>query len=70
MGPDQNASLVQRQPVAVIAAVAVVVVSVAAKLKVGLETDVVETLIANAVIVVSAALGRRKVTPVASPRLP
>jgi hypothetical protein len=54
----------QREPVALIAAVAVVVVSVLAAFNVVIETGTVETLILDALILVQAVIARSKVTPV------
>ena len=52
------------EPVGLLAGIAVVVVSAASALHIGLETDVVETFIADGVIIVTALFQRAKVTPV------
>lgn len=57
--------LAQKEPVALISAVAVIVVAVLAIFGIGLETGTVETLITEAIIVVSAIVARSQVTPVA-----
>ena len=51
------------EPVAFLAAMAVVLVTSAAKFGVVLETGVVETFLLDAVLIVTAVLQRRKVTP-------
>jgi uncharacterized protein YccT (UPF0319 family) len=56
-----------REPVALLAAVAVVVVSVASFFGVVLETSTVETLLVDGVIVVTALLQRARVTPAPLP---
>jgi hypothetical protein len=55
--------MLKTEPVALFSAIAVVVVSAAAALHIGLETDTVETFIADAVLIVTAILQRAKVTP-------
>ncbi len=54
----------QKEPVTLIAAIAVVVVTLAAVFGVVLNTGVVETLIVDVVFMVTAILQRSKVTPV------
>lgn len=56
--------MLKTEPVALFSSIAVVVVSGAAALHIGLETDTVETFIADAVLIVTAILQRAKVTPV------
>jgi hypothetical protein len=51
------------EPVALFAAIAVIVVSLAALFGVVLDTNVVETLIVNFVFIVGAFAARAKVTP-------
>lgn len=56
--------MLKTEPVALFSAIAVVVVSAAAAFHIGLETSTVETLIADAVLIVTAVLQRPRVTPV------
>lgn len=56
--------MTRNEPVALFAAIAVVVVSFAALFDVVLDTGTVETLLINAVIFVTALIQRSKVTPV------
>jgi hypothetical protein len=56
-------SLVKNEPVALFAAIAVVVVSAAAAFGVVLDTGTVETLVLDAVLVVTAVFQRAKVSP-------
>jgi hypothetical protein len=58
--------VLKSEPVALISALAVVIVSALAAVHVGLETSVVETLIADVVIVAGAIASRSKVVPVAN----
>jgi hypothetical protein len=51
------------EPVALFAAIAVIVVSLASLFGVVLDTSLVETLIMNAVLIVTAVAARSKVTP-------
>lgn len=53
-----------KEPVALLAAIAVVIVSAASAFGVVLETSTVETLLVDGVIFVTALLQRAKVTPV------
>jgi len=55
----------QNEPVALLAAMAAIVVNLAAAFDVVLETSVIETVLINAVILVTALVQRSKVTPVA-----
>lgn len=55
----------KNEPVALFAAIAVVVVSVASALGIVLDTNTVETLVMDGVFVITALLQRSKVTPVA-----
>ncbi len=55
----------QKEPVAILAAVAVLIVSLASVFGVVLNAGVVETLLVDVVIVVTAILQRSKVSPVA-----
>jgi hypothetical protein len=55
------------EPVALFAAIAVVVVTAASALGIVLETSTVETFIVDAVLIVTAVLQRSKVTPAALP---
>jgi hypothetical protein len=55
--------VLKSEPVALIGAIAVVIVSALAAVGVGLETSVVETLIADVIIVVGAVASRSQVTP-------
>lgn len=56
----------QSEPVALFAAIAIVVVSLASMFGVVLDTTTIETLLVNGVFVVTAILQRRKVSPVGS----
>ena len=53
-----------KEPVTLLAALAVVIVSIAAVFNIGLETSTVETLLVNGLILVTADIQRSKVTPV------
>jgi hypothetical protein len=55
--------MLKTEPVALFAAIAVVVVSIASLFGVTLDTSLVETLIVNAVIIATAFAARSKVTP-------
>jgi hypothetical protein len=55
------------EPVALLALAAGVVVALAAKLNIVLETSVVETALVELVILFTTVLQRRKVSPVPSP---
>jgi len=55
--------MLKTEPVALFSAIAVVVVSAAAALHIGLETSAVETFIADGVLIVTAILQRATVTP-------
>lgn len=52
------------EPVALLAAIAVIVVTVAAAFGVGLDTGTVETLLIDGLLIVTAIIQRSKVTPV------
>lgn len=56
-------TLAKREPVALVAAIAVIVVSVLAAFGIGVETELVETLILDAIIVIGAFVQRSQVTP-------
>ncbi|HST69071.1 MAG TPA: hypothetical protein VLI94_05375 [Solirubrobacterales bacterium] len=56
--------MVHTEPVALFAAIAVVVVSLASLFGVALDTGTVETLLIDVVIGVTALIQRSKVTPV------
>jgi preprotein translocase subunit SecF len=53
----------KNEPVALIAAIAVIVVTVASAFKVVLDTGTVETLLLDVVILAQAVIARSKVTP-------
>jgi len=53
-----------KEPVGLIAAIAVVVVAILAVFGIGLETSTVETLITEGIIVIGAVIARAHVTPV------
>jgi hypothetical protein len=56
-------TMLKTEPVALFAAIAVLVVSIASFFGVALDTGLVETLLVNAVLVVTAVASRSKVTP-------
>lgn len=53
----------QKEPVALISAIAVVVVAVLAIFGIGLETSTVETIITEGIIVIGAIIARTQVSP-------
>jgi uncharacterized membrane protein len=57
------------EPVALLAALAVIAVNIAALFGVVLDTSAVETILIDIVFLVTAIAQRSKVTPVDSPRL-
>jgi hypothetical protein len=54
---------VKNEPVALIAAIAVILVTVASAFKVVLDTGTVETVLLDVLILVQAVIARSKVTP-------
>lgn len=57
------------EPVALLAAIATIVVTVAALFNVVLDTGTVETLLIDGIFLVTAVVQRSKVTPVEAPPL-
>lgn len=63
-------NIAQKEPVLLISAIALIIVTALAKAGVVLETGTVETIIIDGIIVISAILQRIKVTPTAKLKAP